>query len=169
MSDTIVTQLSELDRKLINLLQDGFPLTPRPFETVAQQINQDWAKEGVEAESLKTTEAEVIERIQALLDDGILSRFGPMYQAERMGGGLTLAAMMVTEDDYERVTEQVNAFPQVAHNYRREHELNMWFVLATESPEEIEDCIEEMESLTGYRVFNMPKKEEFYVGLRFAL
>jgi len=155
-----VAELSDLDKKLINLLQDGFPLTPRPFLTVAEQVSNE--------ESL-VSEADVMTRIQALLDEGILSRFGPMYQAERMGGGLTLAAMKVTEEDYDRVTAQVNAFSQVAHNYRREHELNMWFVLATESPEEIEDCIEEMELATGYHVFNMPKEEEFYVGLKFAL
>jgi len=152
--------MKDLDKRLINLLQDGFPLTPRPFLTVAEQLSD---------KGTEITETEVIHSIQALLDEGILSRFGPMYQAERMGGGLTLAAMKVAEEDYERVTDQVNAFSQVAHNYRREHELNMWFVLATESPEEIEDCIDEMEAITGYHVFNMPKKEEFYVGLKFAL
>jgi len=152
--------MKDLDKKLINLLQDGFPLTPRPFLTVAEQLSE---------KGTEITETEVMHSIQALLDEGILSRFGPMYQAERMGGGLTLAAMKVAEEDYERVTDQVNAFSQVAHNYRREHELNMWFVLATESPEEIEDCIDEMEAITGYHVFNMPKKEEFYVGLKFAL
>ncbi len=152
--------MNELDKKLINLLQDGFPLTARPFLTVSQQL----AEMGVEA-----SEAEIMQRIQALLDEGTLSRFGPMYQAERMGGGLTLAAMKVEEEDYERVNEQVNAFSEVAHNYRREHELNMWFVLATETPEGIAECIEEMEAKTGYHVFNMPKEEEFYVGLRFAL
>jgi DNA-binding Lrp family transcriptional regulator len=152
--------MNELDKKLINLLQDGFPLTPRPFKTVAEQLS---------SVNVTVTEAEVMQRIQALLDEGILSRFGPMYQAERMGGGLTLAAMTITEEDYDRVTAHVNALPEVAHNYRREHELNMWFVLATESPEEIEDCIEELEAATGYQVFNMPKEEEFYVGLRFAL
>jgi DNA-binding Lrp family transcriptional regulator len=155
-----VAKLSELDKALINLLQDGFPLTPRPFLTVAEQVSR---------EKNTVSEADIIQRIQALLDEGILSRFGPMYQAERMGGGLTLAAMKVTEEDYDRVTAQVNAFSQVAHNYRREHELNMWFVLATESPEEIEDCIDDMEAVTGYHVFNMPKEEEFYVGLKFAL
>lgn len=152
--------ISELDKSLINLLQDGFPLTARPFLTVAQQLKEH----GTEA-----SEKEIMERIQIMLDDGLLTRFGPLYQAERMGGGLTLAAMMVEEKDYDRVNQQVNAFPEVAHNYRREHELNMWFVLATESPEGIEDCIDKMEAVTGYQVFNMPKEEEFYVGLKFAL
>lgn len=152
--------MSELDKGLINLLQDGFPLTARPFLTVAQQLKEN---------DIVASEIEIMNRIQAMLDDGLLTRFGPLYQAERMGGGLTLAAMIIEEKDYERVNEQVNAFPEVAHNYRREHELNMWFVLATESPEGIEDCIEEMEAVTGYQVFNMPKEEEFYVGLKFAL
>jgi len=160
MTEAKPVVLTDLDKKLINLLQDGFPLTARPFETVAQQIS---------AAGFEASEAEVITRIQALLDEGTLSRFGPMYQAERMGGGLTLAAMKVDEKDYERVNEQVNAFSQVAHNYRREHELNMWFVLATETPEGIQDCIREMEEITGYHVFNMPKQEEFYVGLRFEV
>lgn len=155
-----ISQLTQLDKQLINLLQDGFPLTPEPFKTVAEQLI---------ASGLDCTDSDVINRIQALLDDGTLSRFGPMYQAERMGGGLTLAAMKIDENDYDRVNDQVNAFSQVAHNYRREHELNMWFVLATETPEGIQECIDEMEAVTGYKVFNMPKEEEFYVGLRFAL
>ncbi len=160
MTEAKPVVLTDLDKKLINLLQDGFPLTARPFETVAQQIS---------AAGFEASEAEVIARIQALLDEGTLSRFGPMYQAERMGGGLTLAAMKIDEKDYDRVNEQVNAFSEVAHNYRREHELNMWFVLATETPEGIQDCIREMEEITGYHVFNMPKQEEFYVGLRFEV
>ena len=160
MTEAKPVELTDLDKKLINLLQDGFPLTARPFETVAQQIS---------AAGFEASEAEVIARIQALLDEGTLSRFGPMYQAERMGGGLTLAAMKIDEKDYDRVCEQVNTFSQVAHNYRREHELNMWFVLATETPEGIQDCIHEMEEVTGYHVFNMPKQEEFYVGLKFSL
>lgn len=156
--------MDRLDRQLINHLQDGFPLDARPFFKVAEELNQAGFEPGVEV-----TEQQVMDRVQALLDEGYLSRFGPMFQAERMGGGLTLAAMKVTPEDYERVTEQVNAFPEVAHNYQREHELNMWFVLATETPEGVEETIKKMEEITGYHVFNMPKQEEFYVGLRFEL
>lgn len=150
-----LASLDAVDRVLINQLQDGFPLSARPFQDVANQLDLQ--------------ESDVMQRIQRLLDEGLLSRFGPMYQAERMGGGLTLAAMKVADEDYDRVVEQVNEFSQVAHNYKREHELNMWFVLATETPEGIQDCIKQMEDVTGYKVFNMPKQEEFYVGLRFEL
>jgi len=95
----------------------------------------------------------------------VLSRFGPMYHAERLGGGLSLAALAVPEADFERVIDAVNAFPEVAHNYRREHELNMWFVLATETPEAIDTAIAGIEAATGLPVYNMPKEEEFHVRL----
>lgn len=148
-------ELDALDRRIINRLQDGFPISEHPYAEVAAELDTD--------------EATLIARLQALLDAGILSRFGPMYHAERLGGALTLAAIAVAPADFERVTEQVNAFPEVAHNYARDHELNMWFVLATETPQRIPVVIREIERITGYPVYNMPKKEEFFVGLKFRV
>jgi DNA-binding Lrp family transcriptional regulator len=142
-----------LDRQIINELQGGFPLCERPYAEVAERLG--------------TSEDELIRRIDALLTDGTLSRFGPMYHAERLGGALTLAAMQVPEADFERVAALVNAYPEVAHNYAREHALNMWFVLATESPGRIDAVIAAIEHDTGLKVYNMPKLEEFFVGLRF--
>lgn len=145
--------LDTLDRAIINELQGGFPLCEFPFAEIAERLG--------------TREDELITRIQRLLDNGILSRFGPMYHAERLGGGLTLAAMAIPPADFERVVEQVNAFPEVAHNYQRDHRLNMWFVLATETPQRIDEVISEIEKVTGYKVLNVPKEEEFFIGLRF--
>lgn len=145
--------LDTLDRAIINELQGGFPLCEFPFAEIAERLG--------------TREDELITRIQRLLDNGTLSRFGPMYHAERLGGGLTLAAMAIPPADFERVVEQVNAFPEVAHNYQRDHRLNMWFVLATETPQRIDEVISEIEKVTGYKVLNVPKEEEFFIGLRF--
>jgi DNA-binding Lrp family transcriptional regulator len=147
--------LDDLDRKIINELQGGFPVSATPYAEVAQVLG--------------TSEAELISRLARLLDEGILSRFGPLFHAERMGGGLTLAAMAVAEQDFEQVAAQVNALPEVAHNYARDHRLNMWFVLATESPQRIDELIKEIESHTGYPVYNMPKQREYYLGLRFEV
>jgi len=144
--------MDNLDRALVNDLQGGFPVCERPYAEVAARLG--------------TTEAEVLRRIDALLERGLLTRFGPMYHAEHMGGALTLAAMKVPQPDFERVTGLVNAHAEVAHNYERQHEFNMWFVLATEAPERIGKVIAEIERETGYRVYNMPKLEEFFVGLR---
>lgn len=145
--------MDEIDRRILNRLQDGFPVSERPFAAVAAELGID--------------EAALIERIRCLRADGTLTRFGPLYHAERLGGGLTLAAMEIAPEDYERVNEQVNAFPEVAHNYARDHRLNMWFVLATEVPERIAEVIDEIERITGYSVYNMPKRQEFFVGLKF--
>ncbi|MCW8916877.1 MAG: Lrp/AsnC family transcriptional regulator, partial [Magnetovibrio sp.] len=107
-----------------------------------------------------------IKRLERMLDAGTLSRFGPMYHAERLGGGLSLVAMEIPEDDFDRTSDIVNGFPEVAHNYARDHKFSMWFVLATETPERIEETLAEIEEATGYPTFNMPKTEEFFIGLR---
>jgi DNA-binding Lrp family transcriptional regulator len=119
------------------------------------------------AQQLGTSEDELLRRIDALLANDTLTRFGPMYHAERLGGALTLAAMQVPAGDFERVAALVNAHPEVAHNYAREHAFNLWFVLATETPERIAAVIAAIERETGCRVYNLPKREEFFVGLRF--
>jgi DNA-binding Lrp family transcriptional regulator len=145
--------MDEIDRNIINSLQDGFPLTPTPFADAAKAL-------GIEEDDL-------IRRLQALRADNVLTRFGPLYNAEAMGGGLTLAAMAVPEDRFEKVAEIVNAFPEVAHNYAREHALNMWFVVATERPEEVAEVLEAISAGTGLEVYDMPKQEEFSLSLRF--
>lgn len=143
--------LDGVDRRLINRLQEGLPLVARPYAAVAEELG--------------IAEGDLLYRLERLREGGVLSRFGPMYHAERLGGGLTLAALAVPEAAYERVTQAVNAFPEVAHNYRREHALNMWFVLATETAEAIASTLAEIEAATGLPVYNMPKEEEFHVRL----
>ncbi len=143
--------MDKLDKKIINRLQKGFPISDSPYAEVAEQLGCD--------------EATLIQRLQSLLQEKQLTRFGPMYHAERMGGAFSLVAMKIAAEDFERVSEQVNGFAEVAHNYQREHEFNMWFVLATESKQRIDEVNAEIEQLTGYAVYNMPKLEEFYIGL----
>ena len=147
--------MDDVDRALINRLQDGIEVTDRPFAEVA--------------DTLGISEEAVVNRLQCLVDDGKLSRFGPLYNAEKLGGAVTLAAMAVPEARYEAVTEQVNAHPEVSHNYAREHELNMWFVLSTERPEQIQQTLDAIADETGLPVYNMPREKEYFIGLRFQL
>lgn len=144
--------MDDLDRALINTLQGGFPICERPYAEVAARVGSD--------------EATVIARIEGLLQRGLLSRFGPMYHAAQMGGALSLAAMEIPSADYARVTDIVNSQPEVAHNYERTHRLNMWFVLATETPDAQQETIARLERETGYPVFNMPKIREYFVELK---
>ena len=147
--------MDEIDRVIINRLQESFPICDQPFQAIAEEIGID--------------EQDLIDRIDSMLKDKVLSRFGPMYHAERLGGGLSLCAMRIPEAEFDQVTQQVNAFAEVAHNYARDHAFNMWFVLATETPQRIDEVLQEIEQATGYPVYNMPKLEEFYVGLKFAV
>jgi DNA-binding Lrp family transcriptional regulator len=145
--------MDKLDREIINTLQDGFPVCDRPYAVVAENIG--------------TSEGELMQRIDDLLEEGLLSRFGPMFNADRMGGAFTLCAMAVPEADFDEVAEYVNSFDEVAHNYEREHELNMWFVVGTEEQERIDEVLETIQTHTGITVHNMPKQEEFFIKLKF--
>jgi DNA-binding Lrp family transcriptional regulator len=145
-------ELDATDRRIINALQGDFPLVPEPYRQVAA--------------ALGLGEAELLQRLDAMLERKVLTRFGPMFQIERAGGAFVLAAMKVPEEDFERVTAQVNAFPEVAHNYRREHALNMWFVLATATPEGIARTVAAIEAATGLPVFPFPKEQEYFVEMK---
>ncbi|MDX1576109.1 MAG: AsnC family transcriptional regulator [Kiloniellales bacterium] len=146
--------LDALDRRLVNCLQDGFPITERPFAEVAERLGTD--------------EAEVIARLGRLLEDGVLSRFGPLYNVAEMGGAMTLAAMSVPEARFDAVAELVNGYLEVAHNYRRDHRFNMWFVVACETPQEIAAVLADIEARTGLPVLDLPKEEEFFLELKLS-
>lgn len=146
------TEIDATDRALINTLQGGFPLCDEPYAAVGA--------------ALGLSGAAVIARLRSLLDRKVLTRFGPMYQIERIGGAFVLAALKVPEADYETVAAAVNTLPEVAHNYRREHALNMWFVLATETPEGIAAAIAKIEAATGLPVFAFPKEREYFVEMK---
>ena len=143
--------LDKTDRNIINQLQYGFPICDHPFRKAAEQLN--------------ISEQELIKRIKILRENGILTRFGPLYHAENLGGALSLCAMKIPPAEFDRVAEQVNRFPEVAHNYQREHAMNMWFVLATESEAAKQNTLQQIEQQTGYPVYDMPKKKEYFVGL----
>jgi len=146
--------MDALDRRIVNALQDGIPVCERPFADVAGELG--------------ITDEVLLWRLDRLLDTGVLSRFGPMYDAERMGGGVTLAAMAVPADRFEAVAEIVNGFPEVAHNYRREHRFNMWFVVACEDPTGIAGVLDRIRARTGLPVMNLPKLEAFFLELRLS-
>lgn len=145
-------ELDALDRAIVNRLQDGFPICEHPYAVVADELGMG--------------EQDLLARLGRLLHERVLTRFGPMYHAERMGGGLSLAAMKIPPEDFERVAEIVNRMPEVAHNYARDHALNMWFVLATETPQGQQEAIAAIERESGYSVYNMPKIKEFFVELK---
>lgn len=145
-------ELDAIDRAILNRLQSGFPLTHQPFTDAGRDIG--------------VSEDELINRISRLRTIRAITRFGPFFDAEAMGGAFCLCAMAVPTDRFEEVVTLVNAHQQVAHNYERCHHLNMWFVLACETPEGIEEAASEIERETGLSVLRFPKLREFFIGFR---
>jgi DNA-binding Lrp family transcriptional regulator len=146
--------LDDTDRRVVNALQESFPLSPRPYAQAA--------------ECLGLSEDDLIARLKRLIETRAITRFGPFLDAAAMGGAFCLCAMAVPVAQFETVMTQVNARPEVAHNYERTHRLNMWFVLATETPEGIERVAREIEAETGLKVLSFPKEQEFFIGFRVA-
>lgn len=146
-----MSPLTPLERAFINRYQGGVPLVTRPYREMGRELG--------------TTESELLEAIRSLLDRGLLTRFGPSFDAARLEGELTLAAMAVPEERFDWVAGIVNTLPAVAHNYRRDHALNMWFVISTLESGGIARTIGELESATGLPVHDFPKQREFYLGL----
>lgn len=144
--------MDDTDRAIVNGLQGGFPLCARPYAEAAARLGLD--------------ESALIARLERLIAGNVLTRFGPLYDAERLGGAFTLCAMAVPQADFERVAALVNAHREVAHNYEREHAFNMWFVLAARSREDLARVIAEIERETGYPVLDLPREAEYFIELR---
>jgi DNA-binding Lrp family transcriptional regulator len=144
--------LDASDRAILNRLQDGMPVCERPFAAVGEELGLD--------------EEALLSRLRRLLQTGVLTRFGPLYQIERAGGAFILAAMRVEPADVERVAAIVNGFEEVAHNYLRDHRFNFWFVVAAASEAQARAAIARIEADTGHPVYAMPKLTEYFLDLR---
>jgi len=148
--------LDAVDRAIIGQLQGGFPICPHPY--------------AVAAAGLGISQEDLLARLQRLLEARVLTRFGPLFQVERMGGVFLLAAMHVPPTRWSEVVDLVNSFPEVAHNYQRESAqqcaFNMWFVLAGESAAAVAATIRRIEEASGLPVCAFPKLQEFFVDMR---
>ncbi|WP_170350164.1 Lrp/AsnC family transcriptional regulator [Ruegeria atlantica] len=147
-------RLDETDRAILNRMQDDLPLIPHPHAAIATELG--------------IPESELLHRLSRMKEERIITRFGPFFDAAAMGGAFCLCAMAVPVENFETVLTKVNAHAEVAHNYERTHRLNMWFVLATETPEGIEATADAIERETGIEVLRFPKLQEFFIGFRVA-
>lgn len=152
--------MDELDRKLLERLQDGLPLASRPFALIAQEVG--------------TGEAEALARVGKLAADGLLRRIGPIIDPQKAGRVGTLAAMAVPAERVEEVAALVSAREGVSHNYLREARhgrcpYNLWFTLSAESGEALAAALAELERAAGLPVLALPTRRMFKIGVRFNL
>ncbi|WP_435197095.1 siroheme decarboxylase subunit beta [Natronomonas sp. EA1] len=146
--------LDEVDARLIDEYQSGFPVVERPFAVLA--------------EALDTTEADVLSRVERLRERGVFRRFGAVLNPPVIGSS-TLAAVQAPEDRFAEVAEVINSYRQVNHNYRRAHDWNMWFVVTAGSRETRDRILKEIEERTGCAVLNLPMLTDYYIDLEFPV
>jgi DNA-binding Lrp family transcriptional regulator len=151
---TAVSSLDRLDRQLLDDFQRDFPLSPRPFAVLAERLG--------------IAEAEVLERLGDLRKQGAISRIGPVIAPHRAGWS-TLAAMAVPAAHLDEVAVLVSSFPEVNHNYEREHELNLWFVVTAPSRAEVAAVLAEIVYRTCLEVLDLPLLEAYRLDLGFPL
>lgn len=150
----VAMMLGEIDRRLLNEFQHDFPLDPQPFATIAEELGTD--------------EQTVLERLSYLKRFGALSRVGAVLRPNRVGAS-TLAALAVPPAQLEEVAALVSAFAEVNHNYEREHEYNLWFVITARDSDRVSEVLAEIEAATGLEPIDLPMLEDFFIDLGFSL
>ncbi len=148
--------MEENATKLLNIIQNEFPLESRPFLALANQLNM--------------TEEEVIEIIKQSKENGYIRRLGGVFDSKSLGYTSTLCAVQVPEHRIEEVTNIINSYPGVTHNYLRNHNYNMWFTLTAQSIKRLEAIVNEIKSKTGIiNIIVLPSTNTFKIKVNFNI
>ncbi len=153
MADSI-NDFSPLEQHLLNDYQRDMSLSVTPYADMAKQLG--------------VSEEKVLQSIKSLQERGVISRVGPVFRPNRIGVS-TLAAMAVPEHDLECVARIISAFPEVNHNYEREHEYNIWFVVTASSKEHLDIVLHEIEQHAEYPLMSLPMLDDYFIDLGFKL
>ena len=148
--------IDDIDSAILNRIQSDFPITPRPFLTVADE--------------LELTEKDVLDRVTRLKADGIIRRIGGNFVPGKLGFVSTLCAARVPADKIDDFAEIVNRYPGVTHNYQRDHTYNVWFTFIAPSMEEIEENLKQIAVDTGVDdILNLPATKVFKIRAEFEV
>lgn len=148
--------IDHMDRAILNLIQSDFPITPRPYLTIAQRLG--------------FSENDVINRLNRLKKKGIIRRIGGNFVPEKLGFVSTLCAARVPEDKIQGFAKTVNRYPGVTHNYQRDNKYNVWFTFIAPSMKEIEENLENISRQTGIKeIINLPATKVFKIKAHFNL
>jgi DNA-binding Lrp family transcriptional regulator len=148
--------IDDIDRAILNLIQSDFPITPRPYLTIAQHFG--------------FSENDVIKRLDRLKKQGIIRRIGGNFVPEKLGFVSTLCAAKVPEDKIQSFAMAVNRYPGVTHNYQRDNKYNVWFTFIAPSMNEIEENLENISRQTGIKeIINLPATKVFKIRAHFNL
>jgi DNA-binding Lrp family transcriptional regulator len=146
--------MDRIDRKLLNEIQSGFPIGKRPYRDLGTRLN--------------CSEDEILKRIKRLKEEGVIRRIGGNFDSQRLGFATTLCAAKVPPEKIKRFVEVVNGYPEITHNYLRDHHYNMWFTFVAPNMKAIERCIGEIIEHTGVReILKLPAVRTFKILVDF--
>ena len=148
--------LDHIDKKILNRIQSDFPITHSPYRAVADRLN--------------LREADVLERVSRMREQGLIRRIGGNFVPEKLGYVSTLCAASVPQDKIQHFTGIVNQYPGVTHNYQRDNRFNIWFTFIALSRENIEINLQRIAQETGIeKILNLPATHVFKIKAHFNL
>jgi len=148
--------MEKIDQTILDKLQKGLKLEASPFQKIAAEL-------GIEAE-------ELLQRVKKLKEEGYIRRLGGVFRSSRLGYKSTLVALELEEENFYQVAEIINQHPGVTHNYRRDHQLNLWFTLSTASELDREKFLAQIKALPGVKeLYQLPKEKFFKLNVFFKM
>ncbi len=148
--------MDSIDKKILNIIQRDFPVVAEPFKAIAEKLGLN--------------EDEVLRRIKNLKDEGIIRRIGAVFDSKRMGFVSTLCAARVPKEKLKAFVEVVNSYDGVTHNYRRNHEYNVWFTFIAPDERTLEKSLAEIRDRTGITdIISMRAVRTFKIDATFEL
>jgi siroheme decarboxylase len=152
---TATQQLDALDKRILDVIQSDYPIAPRPYAVVGERLG--------------LTETEVLARVRAMRQKGIIRRLGASFQSRKLGWRSTLCAASVPEEQVEAFAAAVNRHPGVTHNYLRAHRFNVWFTFIGPSWEAVCETLDSISQETGIRILNLPAEKMFKIKVDFQM
>jgi siroheme decarboxylase len=146
--------IDTMDKKLLDTLQDEFPLAEMPFVEIGKKLG--------------ITESEVMTRLERLKAGGYIRRIGPVLDAKKLGYHSLLCAAAAAPDIIGELAHTISAEPSVTHNYEREGELNLWFTITMRGQNDIDRFLKDIEDRFSIKIYRFPEKRTFKIKTRFA-
>ena len=143
------------DRAILEIIQSGFPLEPRPYAVIGAQVG--------------LSEAETLERVRAMKAKKVIRRMGANFQSAKLGFHSTLCAAKVPDEKFDAFVREVNAHPGVTHNYLRDHAYNVWFTCIGPSREAVAGVLAGITEQTGIPILNLPAERMYKIKVDFRM
>ncbi len=150
----VAMELDRIDKQILNLIQDKFPVCSRPFKTIGDKIG--------------VPEEEIISRLENLVKNDIVRRIGGIFDSRSIGYRGTLCAVKVADHMFKEVVDVINGYDEITHNYLRNHDYNVWFTVLARAQEEIDAILDAIKRKTGIKeILDLPAERYYKIKVKF--